>query len=62
MTAYLIFMCWDVVGVATIYTFVVETKQLALEDMEEIFDSSNPKQRSFALARDARERARNQGA
>lgn len=59
---YLIFGCWDVVGIIVIYLFVVETKQLSLEELDEIFESSNPKQTSFALARAAKERVRQQKA
>jgi hypothetical protein len=56
--AYLIFFAWDIVGIVTIWIFVVETKQLSLEDMDEIFIAKNPKKRSFELARDAKERAK----
>ncbi len=35
-----------------------QTKQLSLEDMDEIFASRNPKQTSFELARQARARAK----
>ncbi|RSH89841.1 hypothetical protein EHS25_001827 [Saitozyma podzolica] len=55
---YLIFMVWDVVGVITIYWLVVETKQLSLEDVDEVFMAPNPKKRSFELAKLARERAK----
>ena len=55
---YLIFMSWDVVGIVLIYLFVVETKQLSLEDMDSVFDSPHPKKRSFELAKEARMRAR----
>lgn len=34
--------------------------QLALEEMADVFEAPNPKQRSFELARIARERAREQ--
>lgn len=34
--------------------------QLALEEMADVFESPNPKKRSFELARIARERAREQ--
>ncbi|RSH89116.1 hypothetical protein EHS25_002782 [Saitozyma podzolica] len=54
---YLIFMCWDVVGIIVIYLFVVETKRLSLEDMDSVFEAKNPKKRSFELARAAKERA-----
>lgn len=51
-------MCWDIVGVIVVYFFVVETKQLSLEEISEIFESPNPKERSFELARQARLRAK----
>jgi len=41
-----------------IYLVVVETKRLSLEDMDSVFDDPQPKQKSFDLARMARERAR----
>jgi hypothetical protein len=58
MLAYLIFMCWDVVGIIVIYLFVVETKRLSLEDMDSVFEAKNPKKRSFELARAAKESRR----
>ncbi|ORY30407.1 general substrate transporter [Naematelia encephala] len=57
---YLIFFAWDIVGIIVVWLFVVETKQLSLEDMDEIFDSKNPKRTSFELARAARERAKHE--
>lgn len=51
-------MCWDVVGVATIYTWAVETKQLSLEELDEVFEAKNPKKKSFALAAAAKRRAK----
>lgn len=51
-------MVVDVVGVILIYLFAVETKQLSLEDLDHVFNSANPKQTSFDLARAARERLR----
>jgi len=54
LVAYLIFMAWDLVGIVVIYLYVVETKMLSLEDLDEVFPSKNPKQMSFDLARDAR--------
>lgn len=41
-----------------IYIFVVETKQLSLEELDEVFESPNPKKASFALARQARQAAK----
>lgn len=51
-------MCVDILGVILIYLFAVETKQLSLEDLDHVFDSPNPKETSFHLAKVARERAR----
>jgi hypothetical protein len=53
-------MAWDLVGFITIWTFAVETKQLSLEEMEDVFVAKKPKQRSFELAAAARQRAREQ--
>ena len=55
---YLIFMGWDIVSVVLIYFFVVETRQLSLEALDEVFESPNPKQTSLALVRDAKIMAR----
>ncbi|WOO79017.1 Lactose permease [Vanrija pseudolonga] len=53
---YLIFGIWDIVGIIVIYLFVVETKQLSLEELDEVFNAPNPKQTSFALAAEAKKR------
>jgi hypothetical protein len=55
---YLIFFAWDIVGICVIYFFVVETKQLALEDMDAVFESDHPKRTSLRLKKEAAERAR----
>jgi hypothetical protein len=55
---YLVFFAWDIIGVVAVWLFVVETKQLTLEEIDDIFDSRKPKQRSFELAAQARERAK----
>jgi hypothetical protein len=55
---YFVYAGWNIVGVAIIYWLVVETKQLTLEEMDQVFDAPKPKQRSFELAAEARERAR----
>lgn len=55
---YLIFAAWDVVGIILMWIFVVETKQLTLEEMDQVFDARHPKKRSFELAAEARERAK----
>jgi hypothetical protein len=45
---------------ALLLMFMANNPQLALEEMADVFESPNPKQRSFELARIARERAREQ--
>ncbi|ORX38190.1 general substrate transporter [Kockovaella imperatae] len=55
---YLIFFAWDIVGVITVWLFAVETKQLTLEEMEDIFTAPYPKKRSFEVAKAARERVK----
>jgi len=55
---YLIFFAWDIVGIVTIYLAVVETKRLSLEELDSVFEAPKPKQRSFELAKAARERAK----
>lgn len=55
---YLIFMCWDVVGCVVIWLFVVETKQLSLEELDDVFDARYPKARSVELRREAKLRAK----
>ena len=57
MSAYLIFMAWDVVGIVTIWYFVVETKQLSLEELDDVFEASNPRKKASALFKQARKRA-----
>lgn len=48
----------DVVGVIVIYLYAVETKRLSLEDLDYIFESKNPRQASFEVAKVAKERIR----
>ncbi|KAI9633105.1 general substrate transporter [Dioszegia hungarica] len=55
---YFMFGAWNLIGIAVIYTFAVETKQLSLEEMSEVFDAPRPKLRSFELAAVARERVK----
>jgi len=55
---YLIFMAWDVVGIVTIYTFVVETKRLSLEEVDDVFEAPNPRKKSEALYKQAKARAK----
>ena len=51
-------MAFDVIGITIMYLYVVETKQLSLEDLDEVFESKNPKKTSFALVRDAKAMAK----
>lgn len=61
MTVYVIFLVWDVFEVVVIYFFLVETKGLTLEEINEIFEEKNPrsysdeiqKQRKAARVADA---------
>jgi hypothetical protein len=55
--AYLIFMAWDVVGIVTIWYFIVETKQLSLEELDDVFEASSPRKKASALFKQARKRA-----
>ena len=56
--AYLIFMAWDVVGIIVIYFFIVETKQLSLEELDDVFDAPNPRKKSAALYQQVKARSK----
>ena len=60
MKDYFIFAGFNCLGVVLVYLFVVETKQLALEEIDDIFASRKPKQRSFELFEEAKERAKHE--
>lgn len=55
---YLIFMAWDIVGCVVIYLWVVETKQLTLEELDEVFEAPHPKQKSLEMVKEAKQRVR----
>ncbi|CAK9783824.1 general substrate transporter [Cutaneotrichosporon oleaginosum] len=59
---YLVFMAWDIVGCVVIYLWVVETKQLSLEEMDDVFGAKNPVRKSKELTREAKRRLREERA
>ncbi|PPQ98005.1 hypothetical protein CVT26_003067 [Gymnopilus dilepis] len=46
---YLLFLVWDIVEVIIIYLFVVETKGLSLEEINEVFEDPDPRAYSEQL-------------
>ncbi|KAF8957290.1 general substrate transporter [Flammula alnicola] len=55
---YLIFLIWDIFEVIVIYFFVVETKGLTLEEINEVFEKEKPRQYSEQLQKETREARR----
>lgn len=55
-------MVWDIVGCVVIYLWVVETKQLSLEELDEIFEAKNPVKKSKELTREAKRRLKEERA
>ncbi|GLB38423.1 putative general substrate transporter [Lyophyllum shimeji] len=51
---YVIFLVWDVFEVIVIYFFLVETKGLTLEEINEVFEQPNPRVYSEQLQREAK--------
>lgn len=51
-------MAWDVVGIVTIWYFIVETKQLSLEELDDVFEASRPKKKAAALFKQAKARTK----
>lgn len=49
---YLIFLFWDALEVVVIYIFLVETKGLTLEEINDVFDRPNPRKYSDQLLRE----------
>ncbi|KDR82784.1 hypothetical protein GALMADRAFT_151830 [Galerina marginata CBS 339.88] len=58
---YLIFLIWDVFEVIVIYFFVVETKGLTLEEINEVFEDPNPRKYSEKLQKETQEARKRQG-
>ena len=54
------FIGFNVFFFIVIWIWFVETKQLSLEDLDEVFASPNPKKTSLALVRDAKIMARHE--
>ena len=50
---YLIFLFWDALEVVVIYIFLVETKGLTLEEINDVFDRPNPRKYSQQLLRES---------
>jgi len=51
---YAVFLVWDFFEVIMIYLFLVETKGLTLEEINEVFEQSNPRVYSEQLQREAK--------
>lgn len=51
-------MAWDVVGIVTIWYFVVETKRLSLEELDDVFEAKNPRKKASALFKQAKKRTK----
>ncbi|KIY02247.1 uncharacterized protein Z520_02385 [Fonsecaea multimorphosa CBS 102226] len=45
---YILYVVWDAFGVVIIYFFFVETRGRSLEELDELFESENPKKASLA--------------
>ena len=44
---YILYVVWDAFGVVVIYFFFVETRGRSLEELDELFESPNPKKASL---------------
>ncbi|KAJ9100060.1 hypothetical protein QFC20_005584 [Naganishia adeliensis] len=55
---YIIFAVFDFIGIFVIYFAAVETKQIPLEQMDEIFNAKSPRKYSLELAAQARIKAK----
>lgn len=44
---YLVFVFWDLIEVAVMYYFFVETKERTLEELSEVFEAKNPVKKSL---------------
>jgi len=55
---YIMFLGFNIIIFTVFWIWAVETKQLSLEDLDEVFASPNPKKTSLALVRQAKLMAR----
>jgi hypothetical protein len=55
LLAYIIFAVFDFCLIFVIYFTMVETKQLSLEEIDNVFKSSNARKNSIALAKQHRQ-------
>jgi hypothetical protein len=46
---YIIFLVWDSFEIVMLYLFLVETKGLTLEEIEDVFSQPNPRKYSVEL-------------
>ena len=56
--AYIMFLGFNIIIFIVFWIWAVETKQLSLEDLDEVFESKDPKKTSLALVRQAKMMAR----
>ncbi|KZP00107.1 general substrate transporter [Calocera viscosa TUFC12733] len=53
---YIFFACFNALGFVVIWLYAVETKQLTLEEMDGVFESSNPRKTAALASKEAKKR------